>query len=296
MSDEAWVRDFIAAAESGHAGKTLELVEAVRKERWAVKEAATLGMASLKAGLDRESCAAGRNRVLRQWLAECKNQVVAAWSQLGFPLPPKSTNVECQSPRTDLLCPEAHVPPAGPVPDKSVPAGVIVFDFDQTLCVRHVGVFEELSRITDRAFGGPERVEMLRDLLSQLSKSHAITLVSRNSRHIIGKVLQQLDLGRFFVSNMIFGFEDFGAHRSRPPKSPISGGAGDEVPKSAIILERILSPLGLSTSNAVFVDDDPGNVSEVRRKCPGISIVKSSRFGLGSQECKQILFAARISQ
>lgn len=280
MSDEAWVRDFIAAAESGHAGKTLELVEAVRKERWAVKEAATLGMASLKAGLDRESCAAGRNRVLRQWLAECKNQVVAAWSQLGFPLPPKSTNVECQSPRTDLLCPEAHVPPAGPVPDKSVPAGVIVFDFDQTLCVRHVGVFEELSRITDRAFGGPERVEMLRDLLSQLSKSHAITLVSRNSRHIIGKVLQQLDLGRFFVSNMIFGFEDF----------------GDEVPKSAIILERILSPLGLSTSNAVFVDDDPGNVSEVRRKCPGISIVKSSRFGLGSQECKQILFAARISQ
>eukprot|EP00913_Durusdinium_trenchii_P023240 g21818.t1 len=77
LSTVAKVRDFIAAAESGHAGKTLELVEAVRKERWAVKEAATLGMASLKAGLDRESCAAGRNRVLRQWLAECKNQ--AAW-------------------------------------------------------------------------------------------------------------------------------------------------------------------------------------------------------------------------
>ena len=35
-------------------------------------------------------------------------------------------------------------------------------------------------------------------------------------------------LCRFFVSNMIFGFEDFGAHRSRPPKSPISGGAGLE--------------------------------------------------------------------
>jgi len=269
MSD-LWVRDFLAEAESGHAGRTLELVEAVRKERWAAKEAAALGMVSLKASLEREASAAGRNRLLRQWLAKYRDQVVPAWSHLGFPSPPKSgVSAECSPPTTGFLCP-SFIPASSKIP--SSPSGVVVLDFDQTLSTRHVGVFEDVSRITDRAFGGSQRVEMLRDLLSTLSQSVLIAVVSRNSRHVISKVLQHLDLKRFFAENLIFGFEDF----------------GDEIPKSWVIQNRILSPFHLPASRVVFVDDDPGNVEEVNGKIPGIVTVKCPRFGLGQEECAKI--------
>lgn len=275
MSD-AWVRDFIAAAESGHAGRTLELVEAVRKERWAVKEAAHFGMAALKASLERET-PAGRNRVLRQWLAKFKDQVIPAWSQLGFPSPPK--NVEDVDCAVQGLNP-SYIPfkSAGPQPiqhqsSPAVPAAVIVFDFDQTLSTRHVGVFEDMARIGERAFGGPERVQMLRDLLSELSESATIAVVSRNSRYVINKVLQNLELSRFFAASLIFGFEDF----------------GDEIPKSSVILKHILPALSLPASRGIFVDDDPSNVAEVQSNIPGIATLKCPRFGLGSQECRRIL-------
>eukprot|EP00438_Fugacium_kawagutii_P019072 Skav229486 [mRNA] locus=scaffold4918:163219:167424:- [translate_table: standard] len=138
MSD-AWVRNFIAEAESGHAGRTLELVEAVRKERWAVKEAAAFGMATLKASLDRESSAAGRNRVLRQWLVKFKDQVIPAWFDLGFPSPPKiAADVETAQRTGDLLCP-SYIPPGPECKAPPGPAGVVVFDFDQTLSTRQLG-------------------------------------------------------------------------------------------------------------------------------------------------------------
>lgn len=274
MSD-AWVRDFIAAAESGHAGRTLELVEAVRKERWAVKEAAHFGMAALKASLERET-SAGRNRVLRQWLAKFKDQVIPAWSQLGFPSPPKKAeDVDCARLNPSYIPFKSTGPQ--PLEHQLSPAvntaAVVVFDFDQTLSTRHVGVFEDMARIGARAFGGPERVQMLRDLLSELSENATIAVVSRNSRYVINKVLQNLELSRFFTASLIFGFEDF----------------GDEIPKSSVILKHILRALSLPASRGIFVDDDPSNVAEVQSTIPGIATLKSPRFGLGSQECRRIL-------
>ncbi|CAJ1400109.1 unnamed protein product [Effrenium voratum] len=90
------------------------------------------------------------------------------------------------------------------------------------------------------------------------------------------KALQHLDLARFFHPKMIFGFEDF----------------GDEVPKSSVILERILPTLGLDAGAAIFADDDPSNVREVQSNCPGIWVVKSPRSGMGGEEFTQILAQA----
>ncbi|CAJ1341396.1 unnamed protein product [Effrenium voratum] len=183
---DAWAQAFIAEAESGHAGRTLQLVEAVRHERWTVEAAActeaALGMVPLKAALDKESSAAGRNRILRQWLGKCKSQVVDAWSSLGFPMPPPDMRAEGPV-RTDLLCPTwqpiGHSP-AVPAPGQMcapVSGGVAVLDFDQTLTTRHVGVFEDMARI-NRAFGGAERVELVRDFLARLSDMVTVTVVS----------------------------------------------------------------------------------------------------------------------
>eukprot|EP00435_Cladocopium_sp_Y103_P058027 s105_g20.t1 len=112
-----------------------------------------------------------------------------------------------------------------------------------SLALTRISQKRDMARIGERAFGGPERVEMLRDLLSELSEGATIAVVSRNSRYVINKVLQNLELSRFFAPSLIFGFEDF----------------GDEVPKSSVILKHILPVLSLPASSGVFVDDDPSN-------------------------------------
>eukprot|EP00961_Rhodomonas_salina_P083745 1125372-Rhodomonas_salina.2 len=65
---------------------------------------------------------------------------------------------------------------------------VVVFDFDSTLASCEVGIFS-LKDATNLAFGGHDRVEMLRNLLESLHRRGIkLVIVSYNSKHVIEKV------------------------------------------------------------------------------------------------------------
>merc|ERR1711972_801210 len=114
---------------------------------------------------------------------------------------------------------------------------------------------------------------MLRSMLGHLhSKSIEIAVVSRNSRHVVSKVLRYADLHSFIPDELIFGFEDY----------------ADDVPKSRIVSCRILHVLGIPEVVTLFVDDDPSNIRDIQNRCPNISVLQSPRFGLGQLECTQI--------
>lgn len=279
MANAAWAANFLADAENGHASRTMQLVEAVRKEHWKAAGASflcQLGLPSLKASLDNESSAAGRNRFLRRWLATHSKQIVDSWRELGFPGAPSDSEPASVSQNDDIHSgSRSRAGPglSGRTGSQASHTGVAVFDFDQTLTTRHVGVFEDMASIEGRAFGGPERVAVLRDMLAGLrDRGAAVALVTRNSRHVVSKALGQVGLLRFVNPGSIFGFEDY----------------GDDVPKSTVVAERVLAPFRLKVSQALFVDDDPSNITDLEERCPGIAVLKCPRTGLSEEEIRQV--------
>eukprot|EP00928_Gymnodinium_smaydae_P042028 TRINITY_DN28370_c0_g1_i1.p1 TRINITY_DN28370_c0_g1~~TRINITY_DN28370_c0_g1_i1.p1 ORF type:complete len:226 (+),score=46.26 TRINITY_DN28370_c0_g1_i1:222-899(+) len=90
-SAASWVEAFAADVLGGHAGRTMELVSALRRRACADPALASrLDLADLLGQLDRESAPAQRNRRLRDWLAPRRNLVVASWLDLGLPAPPQA--------------------------------------------------------------------------------------------------------------------------------------------------------------------------------------------------------------
>ena len=87
--EEAWIRDFIAQAEAGHASLTMQLISAclLQQEQGGHQQAAAAGvdfhshlqLGALCTRLGLGSTVA-RNRTLRQWLGDHREQVV---SQVG---------------------------------------------------------------------------------------------------------------------------------------------------------------------------------------------------------------------
>jgi len=256
---EAWIRAYIAEALDGHSSRTMQMVAAVRSARQA---APGLQLEQLQASLERESTPAGRNRLLRRWLADNTDAVVASWRSLGLPSPPDAG-------------PEPSGPGGGPAGGgRGRFAGVAVFDFDQTLTVRHLGVFEDLGQVRERSFGGAARLGMLTDMLGQLqARGVAITLVTRNSSHTVQQALKRADLWPFVTDGLVFGFEDY----------------DNEVPKSHVVREQILRALGLRDAAAIFVDDDPSNIVDMQENCPNARVLRCPRQGLGEAECRDIV-------
>mmetsp|Transcript_112592 Transcript_112592/g.313202 ORF Transcript_112592/g.313202 Transcript_112592/m.313202 type:complete len:238 (+) Transcript_112592:73-786(+) len=148
--EEAWARAFVAEAEAGHSGLTLQLVTAVRRGPTNGTLAAELGLGPLRVQLGQESSAAGRNRLLRRWLAGHREAVVASWTALGFPAPlPAAESAPAPAPQLAPLpaggsawsCTEGSSGGGACVGANSGnPAagfvGVAVFDFDQTITIR----------------------------------------------------------------------------------------------------------------------------------------------------------------
>mmetsp|Transcript_112591 Transcript_112591/g.313199 ORF Transcript_112591/g.313199 Transcript_112591/m.313199 type:complete len:241 (+) Transcript_112591:73-795(+) len=222
--EEAWARAFVAEAEAGHSGLTLQLVTAVRRGPTNGTLAAELGLGPLRVQLGQESSAAGRNRLLRRWLAGHREAVVASWTALGFPAPlPAAESAPAPAPQLAPLpaggsawsCTEGSSGGGACVGANSGnPAagfvGVAVFDFDQTITIRHVGVFEDLAQVCERSLGGAARVGVLNSMLAQLRGLHvAIALVSRNSRHVVRRAMERAGLLAYVTEGLIFGFEDY---------------------------------------------------------------------------------------
>lgn len=326
--------DFIAEVEGGHAGKTRELVMAIRSGKW--KDAALnpeLSIAQFAISLDREPSASGRNRLLRHWLAEHRVAVAASWVGLSFPAAPV-VPVSAERGRGDLAPAAAtvasgtrhgraapamlseddldscaslggvggfHVPAidldacaassvARPAVIRGAPgaaanrassyAGVVMFDFDQTLTTRHVSYMEDMDNIRDRAFGGPSRVEMLRGMLEQIHARHvAVAIVTMNSRDTIRKAMGRVGLLPFITEGMIFGMENYNTDKSNC--------------KSTLARDVLLPSLGLTGADgemrALFVDDDVGNVRDMKNACPGISNITAPRSGITQGECNKIM-------
>jgi len=153
--------------------------------------------------------------------------------------------------------------------------GVLVLDFDRTLSVKHVCIFD-IEDATTRAFGGVSRVETLQRTLQHVrSCGVLVTVVTRNARHIIQKALGRrpgVGLMDYVADGMVFGFEDY----------------PDEMPKSQVITEHILQPRQLSAADLLFVDDDAQNVEDVLHACPGAQVIRSPRDGIGVNECDTI--------
>eukprot|EP00747_Dinoflagellata_sp_TGD_P064507 gnl/TRDRNA2_/TRDRNA2_153935_c0_seq1.p1 gnl/TRDRNA2_/TRDRNA2_153935_c0~~gnl/TRDRNA2_/TRDRNA2_153935_c0_seq1.p1 ORF type:complete len:364 (-),score=66.33 gnl/TRDRNA2_/TRDRNA2_153935_c0_seq1:103-1194(-) len=305
----AYVRDFIANVENGHGGMTAALVNAVRqcsddrstlsKGPCASRQAAPIDMHQLRVDLDREPSAAGRNRILRTWLARHKDEVVTFWGVLDFPLPPgtadgPSQSSPCGSSPNEKVSPAAAAAFAARSRTNLAKAmfntdivrrafGVAIFDFDQTLTIRHVSIFEvieDTQKLTDRIFGGDERLQMIRDLFEKLhSMNIAVTIVSRNARYMIFKVLNALQLASHITDRLVFGNEDY----------------GDEVPKSTVIRERLLTALELPESLAIFIDDDSANIRDVRVHLPGMSLIPVRQRGMVEEDCRAVLaWAERV--
>lgn len=275
--EDAWIRAFTAEVENGHAGRTLELVVAVQGKSRGVTDT-TVKIGQLCSSLDRESSAAGRNRLLRRWLADNREGVLGSWTSLGFPAPPRSQSgakaLDLGEHRVAATSAPRHAACS------SRYAGVAVFDFDQTLTTRHVGVFEDLSQARDRSFGGSQRVQMLCSMMSQLKGyGAAVVVVTRNSRHVVQQALERVGLLQYITDGIILGFEDY----------------DDEVPKSCAVRDSVLAMVGVSESNVLFIDDDPANISDMQEKCPRAALLQCPRQGLQRDECDKIVAWAESS-
>ena len=150
-AEEAWIRDFIAQAEAGHASLTMQLISAclLQQEQGGHQQAAAaafdfhshLQLGALCTRLGSGSTVA-RNRTLRQWLGDHREQVVSHWHELGFPAPasvmptPPAAAMASGGGAAAAAAADQQLNLVGGV---GGPRGVVVFDFDATLSTCQVG-------------------------------------------------------------------------------------------------------------------------------------------------------------
>lgn len=260
---------------------TLQLVAAVRQGSGSSPAAVKLGLEQLRMQLNQESSAAGRNRLFRRWLTQHGEAVVAAWEELGFPPAPAAEAEPVEAAAVAAAAEPAASAAAAPLPPTggshsrgSHFVGVAVFDFDQTITTRHVGVFEDLNQFCERSLGGADRLAMLRAMFAGLrERGVAVAVVTRNSRRLVKQALDRAGLLSFLVQGLLFGFEDY----------------DDEVPKSYVLREKVLAALGLGEPALIFVDDDPSNIKDVKEHIAGAKLLHCPRQGLRQEDCDAIL-------
>ena len=158
---------------------------------------------------------------------------------------------------------------------------VVIFDFDRTLSVKHVGPFDvhavhagavqrqssagrhappslgkaaQADQLVARCFGGHARVAALGALLAELEAAGCeLWVVTRNAAHTVGRALGGTGLARHFagiVGSELFGFKEG---------------------KSAAIQTHVLHPArrcgsgsgGGGQRGVLFVDDSAAEVAEV---------------------------------
>ena len=295
---EQWKREFVSEVGEGHASKTMQLVKAILALPADSSIIIELGLQSLRAELSDHRCTPPqRNRALRDWLQQSANrqqarwdELTSRWDELGFPSPP---------------------------PPPPSPSCCVIFDFDGTLATCDVG-WQHMEDPASRAFGGWERVALLRHMLERLAALGAqVSILSFNSSHTIRKTLDKLDLlslirgehaGRT-DQDCVIGCEDYNRHTATSKRAAAVAGKG-EISKSTEINSRWMvttteeslpsdSVLSSSSQNSgqrvasdriLFVDDDPNNIEDVRTNCVGAAVLHvAATKGMTEQDVQSVL-------
>ena len=151
-----------------------------------------------------------------------------------------------------------------------------VFDFDRTLAIKHVGIFDLGSEIQERLFGGASRCQLLDAMLRDLRKGGCTCFViTRNSSHVVDKALAAVGLRSHFaaiIGNEVFDFDE---------------------KKSDMIRAHIMGKNNLSPSDIIFVDDSATEVSDVRENvgCRVVhaAIEPATGGGMSQEDCSAVL-------
>ncbi len=266
MADtEEWARSFVATAQMGDVGKTMQIVVALTV-RSAEEEdvpsdiAEAVYLDDLLGQLAGESSPVRRNRMVRDWLAVHHATVVQHWATFGLPLPPRGSEHQATLPPPEAEPSPAHTGSSGSgscvAGGTAHCRGLVVFDFDLTLAAKNVGIFDQEDGV-NRSFGGAKRVAMLHAMLQQLADSGIqMTVLTFNSSHTVRKALGPapgcglLPLLRGNKSNAetIIGCEDY-THAERSKTK----GRGEVCVKSAAINARWVIPGRFKASQILFV-------------------------------------------
>lgn len=264
-----WAQEFIAAAEDGHAGKTMQIVRALTIRSTEddevppeVAEAADLD--TLLGSLAGEGSPVGRNRLVREWLAVHRATILVHWAELGLPVPPMNApEPEAQQAiPSDLRSEAPGLAIGGGDPGRcggvigvARSRGLVVFDFDLTLAAKNVGIFD-LEDCVNRSFGGAKRVAMLQTMLQRLSDSGLeMVVLTFNSSHTVRKALGPrpgcgllaLLRGNKTNAETIIGCEDYtDEERSKH-------GRAEMCVKSAVISSRWIKSGLMQASHILFV-------------------------------------------
>jgi len=305
-------RAFLAEVETGHADLMAQLVEALNDRPVPGCHGVSGGAIAeeirhLRLSLQREPSSIARNRMLQLFISEHREILLAHWTDLGLPGVPRQQDSSAMPPGRAIVeeklsensrlhenesdetaSPSSNDSPAKVLSQSEIKStrsgidiykGVAVFNFDQTLATRHVGPLEDLGQAVESIFGGVERVDLLSAMMECLHKERvAVTIVSRNSLHVITKALQRSGLLQYVIPGFILGYERFQL---------------DNDSKSSLVRDQILSPLELAEAELCFIDDDIGSVEDIRANCPKAARLLCPGKGLGRPECDLIMSWAR---
>lgn len=262
------MKEWYAAVVIGnHAGKTAELVNIVMNS-WTSKDRVLKDQqGALSAKLWGTHGPAGRNRILREWMAGREKQILKHWNALGFPT---------------SASPGAAAGPARPAD----PAVLVVFDFDQTLAAAHVG-HHHLADPVRLVFGGQERLQILVRMMQAILSvpGTAIGILTFNSSDLVRTILQSVGILHTLIrADRVIGNIDYLSKNldMHPRKSGeinsrwLGGGCGAAPPRQLL-----------------FVDDDYANILDVSENCPRNIVsaleVENPATGIMQRECDFIV-------
>lgn len=159
---------------------------------------------------------------------------------------------------------------------------VAIFDFDQTLASGEISMWIDRASMPIRGFGGTTRLEVLSQMLLALqSMGLVMAICSMNSRDVIRNALDIVGLLPFFA----LGVEVRTLlSRADPTHAPLQWLIRDRADfmqhgsrKSAVITRTILTPLGVTDADAIFVDDDLAHIKDVNLRLPRAATVHVPR-------------------
>ena len=159
---------------------------------------------------------------------------------------------------------------------------VAIFDFDQTLASGEISMWIDRASMPIRGFGGANRLDVLGQMLLALqSMGLVMAICSINSRDVIRNALDIVGLLPFFALRVEVRALLSQADPTHAPPQWLIRDRADFMRhgsrKSAVITSTILTPLGVTDADAIFVDDDLAHIKDVNLRLPRAATVHVPR-------------------